>query len=66
VQQKGAERQAAGMINLWIVVNVVAGALAGFRGIQCHRRERDFWRGYDQKRMPTSIVVGPWMKRQDQ
>ncbi len=47
------------MMEIWIVTNVIAVALAGLRGIQNHRRERDFWRAYDDRRRSENLAVGP-------
>ncbi len=46
------------MIKIWIVINVIAVALAGLRGIQSHRRERDFWRSCSEERMQRDAAVG--------
>lgn len=35
-------------------VNVAAIAVAALRGIACHRRERAFWRAYDDRRHSES------------
>ncbi len=46
------------MIKIWIVVNTIAVALAGLRGIQSHRRERAFWRVYAEGRLPHDVIIG--------
>jgi hypothetical protein len=52
----------ARLIEMLMVLNLIVVALAGFRGIERDRRERDFWRAYDQGRMPKGAAAGPWMK----
>ncbi len=46
------------MIRIWVVINAIAVALAGLRGIQSHRRERAFWRAYAEGRIAQDVVGG--------
>ncbi len=46
------------MIKMWVVINAIAVALAGLRGIQSHRRERAFWRAYAEGRIAQDVVGG--------
>ncbi len=52
------------MIEIWIVTNLIAAALAGLRGIQSHRCERDYWRAYDDRRRSENPAVGPCIGEQ--
>jgi len=54
----------ARMIEMLIFLNAIVSALAGLRAIEGDRRERDFWRAYDEGRMPKNSVVEPWLKGQ--
>lgn len=48
------------MIGIWIAINTVAVGLAGLRGIQSDRRERDFWHAYDDRRASKDLTARPW------
>jgi hypothetical protein len=48
----------AGVIEMLLVLNLIVAALAWSRVIEHDRRERDFWRAYDEGRAPHSAVAG--------
>jgi len=52
------------MIEIWLVINAIAVAWAGLRGIQNVRRERDFWQAYDDRCASKDRTARPWIGEQ--
>ena len=52
------------MLEIWLVINAIVVALAGLRGMQHDRREREFWRVYGEEKVRSGTAAGPWMKGQ--
>ena len=50
------------IVLLVLSVNVVAIVVAALRAIACDRRERAFWRAYDDRGASKNDADGPWVK----